>query len=94
MVDVERLFELMNEPVEVSDVPSAIPLNIKGGEVVFDHVSFSYEQGEDEYDQILKDISFKVSAGTSVAIVGQVIIIKRISVLIFFSVWRGKKYYF
>jgi ABC-type multidrug transport system fused ATPase/permease subunit len=57
---VERIFELMNESVEVADVPNAVPLNVQGGEVVFDRVSFTYDREEENSENILQDISFKV----------------------------------
>jgi ATP-binding cassette subfamily B protein len=63
---LERIFETMDEPVEVTDSPDAISMPAIRGEVTFDHVSFSYEDGE----TILKDICFKAKQGQTIAIVG------------------------
>ncbi len=66
LVDMEVMFDLLVEEQEIADPPGAHELVLQGGEVEFDHVSFAYnvERG------ILKDVSFKVPAGHTVAIVG------------------------
>lgn len=66
LTDMETMFVLLREQAEVEDAPDAKPLKIQGGEVSFDHVSFHY----DERRPILKDVSFSVSAGKTVALVG------------------------
>lgn len=63
---LERIFETIDEPIEVKDAPDAIPMPEIRGNVVFDHVDFSYEDGV----PILKDVSFQVKQGESIAIVG------------------------
>jgi ABC-type transport system involved in Fe-S cluster assembly fused permease/ATPase subunit len=63
---MEVMFDLLVEEQEVSDAPGAHELVLQGGEVEFDHVSFAYNVER----EILKDVSFKVSAGHTVAIVG------------------------
>ncbi len=63
---LERIFETIDEPVEVKDAEDATTLPDIRGEVVFDHVSFSYEDGK----KVLEDISFEVKPGESVALVG------------------------
>jgi ATP-binding cassette subfamily B protein len=60
------MFELMEENTEVEDKTSAQPLSINGGEVVFENVSFSY----DIRRPVLKNVSFSVKSGKSIAIVG------------------------
>lgn len=42
LVSFERVFEVLDLPLEVSDAPGARPLPLVRGEVEFDHVSFSY----------------------------------------------------
>lgn len=69
-VDMERLFDLLNEKIDVKDSPDALPLVVREGEIIFDHVTFSYDT-QDESSDILRDVSFKVKAGSSLAIVGQ-----------------------
>ncbi|MBR1440320.1 MAG: ABC transporter ATP-binding protein [Lachnospiraceae bacterium] len=70
---LERIFETMDEPVIVTDAEDAVPMkdlregNAKDhGQVVFDHVSFSYEKGK----EVLHDVSFTVNPGESIALVG------------------------
>ncbi len=61
----ERVFEVMDEPLTIQDAPDARPLKVSAGEVVFDRVSFAYE---DEY--VLKDFSLQADSGEVVALVG------------------------
>jgi len=63
---VERIFELLDEPEDITDRDGAVELPPIRGHVSFDHVNFSYEPG----NPILKDINFTITPGTSVAIVG------------------------
>ena len=65
LVDMERMFGLLDEEPGIADKPGALPLKLEGGELVFENVSFAYGDRT-----ILKDISFRVSAGKHVAIVG------------------------
>jgi ATP-binding cassette, subfamily B, heavy metal transporter len=66
LVDMEAMFRLLNRPQEVQDKPGANPLVVKGGEIRFEDVVFSY----DPERIVLKGISFTVPAGKTVAIVG------------------------
>ncbi len=66
LVDMEIMFKLLDEQTEVADEADAVPLKSNGGEVVFEHVDFAYEANR----TILKDVSFTVPAGHTVAIVG------------------------
>jgi subfamily B ATP-binding cassette protein MsbA len=62
----KRVFELMDEAQSVEDKPGAPVLtNVQGG-IRFDHVSFSYEEGQ----EVLHDIVLDVSPGEIVALVG------------------------
>ncbi|UQZ34868.1 multidrug ABC transporter ATP-binding protein [Paenibacillus sp. PK3_47] len=63
---LERIFETLDEPVTVSDVPDAKALPPVKGRVTFDNVTFAYDPGLN----ILENISFDVKAGESVALVG------------------------
>lgn len=63
---LERIFETMDEPVEIRDKEGAEEMPPIRGRVSFDHVTFSYEEGTD----VLKDVSFTVEPGESVALVG------------------------
>ena len=63
---IERLFEILNAKEEVKDPPDALELDgVKEG-VVYENVSFAYD---DEY--VLKDINLSVNAGEVCAIVGE-----------------------
>lgn len=63
---LERIFETMDEPVTISDKENAQEMPKIRGEVTFDHVSFSYDKSK----KILKDVSFTVKPGESIALVG------------------------
>ena len=69
---IERIAELMNQPIEIKD-PESSQLTRKKikeqgsrGEIIFDHVWFGYK--EDEY--VLKDLNFTIKPGEKVALVG------------------------
>lgn len=62
----ERVFELIDEDVEVRDESAASDIGRIEGAVAFDHVDFSYEAGGDT----LKNITFEVQPGEMVALVG------------------------
>jgi ABC-type transport system involved in Fe-S cluster assembly fused permease/ATPase subunit len=66
LIDMEKMFDVLNVAPEVKDKPDAPDLSVKGGEVRFENVMFSY----DPERMILKGISFTVPAGKTVAIVG------------------------
>lgn len=66
LVDLEVMFNLLEEDPEVVSKPDAPKLNCDGGSVVFEQVDFGY----DPRRPILKDVSFTVPAGKTVAIVG------------------------
>lgn len=71
MASAERLFRLLDEPVEVTDPIEPVPLERVRGEIEFRNVWFAYEDGEDGTpDWVLRDVSFHIRAGESVAFVG------------------------
>lgn len=63
---LERIFETIDESVEVKDAPDATDMPPIKGDVSFENVKFSYEDGV----PILKDVSFDVKQGQTIAIVG------------------------
>ncbi|MGK7950602.1 MAG: ABC transporter ATP-binding protein [Xenococcaceae cyanobacterium] len=69
---IERISELMNEPIEIKDPESSKLVTQKKtasgkkGEIIFDRVWFGYKQ--DEY--VLKDLNFTIKPGEKVALVG------------------------
>ena len=63
-VSIDRIFYIMNSPVEQDDPDAAdAPMD---GDICFDHVNFSYENAP----EILHDISFTMKAGTTLGILG------------------------
>lgn len=72
MASAERIFDLLDTKEEITDPenPVAIPSPFRG-EVEFDNVWFSYGTGEDENEEwVIRDVSFKIAPGESVAFVG------------------------
>ncbi len=66
LTDMEAMFDLLKVHAEIADAEGAPTLALGPGEVTFDRVSFGY----DPRRLILKDVSFTVPAGRTVAIVG------------------------
>ncbi|MPV60812.1 ABC transporter ATP-binding protein [Burkholderia sp. HI2761] len=69
MTNIERLFGLLDargKPGEDGDAPGAQPLVVRGGAIEFEHVDFGYEPSR----QILSDVSFRIEAGQTIAVVG------------------------
>jgi len=64
MVSIGRIQEILDEPIENLDDGLSIPK--LHGDIEFDHVSFAYEENH----PILKDVSFRVKKGQTVAILG------------------------
>ena len=72
MASSERIFALLDTPVQIESpaVAGALaeskPRSSEGGAIAFEHVTFSYIEGE----PVLRDVSFRVEPGQRVAIVG------------------------
>ncbi len=66
ITDLSSLLEVMKINPEIVDGHDAKGLKIKGGEIKFRNVSFSYEKDR----EILQNLSFTINSGTSTAIVG------------------------
>lgn len=63
-VSMDRLLEILESPIE--DVETGLTPEIKGN-IVFDEVSFHYEDG---YNDVLMDLTFEINQGQTVAIMG------------------------
>jgi len=66
LAGAERVFEVIDEKPEITDKPGAYVLEKIEGEVVFDHVDFSYVPGV----PVLKDVSLHAKPGQTTALVG------------------------
>lgn len=66
MAGFERFLELMRTRPEIEDAPGAAVLEKAEGDIAFEHVSFSYEDGTD----VLNDINIRIRPGETFALVG------------------------
>jgi ATP-binding cassette subfamily B protein len=67
LTDLDKMFTLMEKEREIADEPDALPINIEGSPAVrFENVSFAYEATR----PILKNVSFEIPPGKTVAVVG------------------------
>ena len=64
LISMERIQDILSSPAE-SEEPNALKPDLHG-DIVFDHVSFAYDKDE----PILKDVSFTIPAGKTVAVLG------------------------
>jgi ATP-binding cassette, subfamily B, multidrug efflux pump len=61
-----RVFEMIDEPNEIDEQPDALELDHCQGDVVFENVGFSYQEGQ----PILQGLNFHVAPGQTVALIG------------------------
>ncbi|MBQ4874798.1 MAG: ABC transporter ATP-binding protein/permease [Rickettsiaceae bacterium H1] len=66
LIDMEHMFALLNEKQEITDKKNAKTLKLTEAELAFSHVNFHYSPER----KILSDISFEISSGKTLAIVG------------------------
>jgi len=67
LIDMAKMVELNEIKPEVEDSPTAQNLAVSSSRIVFDEVSFSYNSDR----QIIKNLSFVIEPGQTVAVVGQ-----------------------
>jgi ATP-binding cassette subfamily B multidrug efflux pump len=72
MAASERIFKLLDEPAVAGPDPNATLLNNPRGEIEFRNVWFSYRDVPEPADEdwVLRDVSFRVAPGQTIAIVG------------------------
>ena len=66
LVNVERLFGLLEQEPRVVDRPEAPAVTVSKGDVCFEEVHFSYQANR----EVLRGLSFEIPAGRKVAVVG------------------------
>ena len=66
LVDMGQMFDLLEQPSEVTDKPDAPDLKVTGGQIRLDDVNFSYNEDR----KILNGVSLTAEPGQMVAIVG------------------------
>ncbi|WP_050614061.1 ABC transporter ATP-binding protein [Bacillus testis] len=64
---MDRVFEFIDEKYDIVDGENAIACQNVKGEIVFDHVNFSYEE---KGNMVLKDLNLHINPGETVALVG------------------------
>lgn len=62
----ERVFEIMDTPATIDDLPDVIEIPQIKGNVTFEHVGFSY----DDHVKVLNDVCFDIQPGETIALVG------------------------
>ena len=62
----ERVFEVMDAPIEITNDPSPIPFPLENHTIEFSNVSFSYS----EKSPIVNNLSFELASGSTTALVG------------------------
>ena len=72
MAACERIFKLLDEPVPARPAEAPLPLTAPRGEIEFRNVWFAYSGGANpgEGDWVLRDVSFRIAPGQTLAIVG------------------------
>lgn len=65
-VSLQRLEEVLNEPVAITDPPQPVDVGRLNGNVVFSNVTFAYARDE----SVLRNVSIRIPAGTTCALVG------------------------
>ena len=88
MASGQRIFEVLDVPVDVKDKPDAVALKDIDGSVEFKNVTFGYNRDQ----PVLQDVSFKVNPGETVALVGPTGSGKSTTMSLthrFYDVWDG-----
>ena len=66
LIDIEEMFGLLDESDEIAEAPDARELVVDGGRIEFDGAGFGY----DARRPLLRDVSFTIPAGRTLAVVG------------------------
>lgn len=68
LVSIDKIYDILDQKEYLEDFESGIELKNVKGKIEFKHVWFSYDKGE---NWILKDVSFTIQPGESIALVGK-----------------------
>jgi ATP-binding cassette subfamily B multidrug efflux pump len=88
MASGERIFEVIDVPIDIKDKPNAIHPKEIDGSIKFENVTFGYVENQ----PILKDINFEVKPGETVALVGPTGSGKTSTTALvhrFYDIWEG-----
>jgi len=66
----ERIYEVFDEPLVVTDAPGAVPLVAASGRLAFERVSFRYPGAGEGTPPVLRGVDLVIEPGETVAIVG------------------------
>ena len=66
----ERVFDIMDTESDLTDEPDAFELPDIKGEVAFNNVSFTYDEGTESETKVLDNVSFTAKPGETIALVG------------------------
>ena len=64
---IERFFDIIDTPVEITDAPDAKPLRVEKGGIEFRDVSFEYP---DDHNKVLRHVNLNIRPGENLALVG------------------------
>ena len=64
---IERFFDIIDTPVEITDAPDAKPLQVEKGSIEFRDVSFEYP---DDHNKVLRHVNLNIRPGENLALVG------------------------
>lgn len=67
MTGIERFYEVIDSDIEISDRPNAIDVGKAEGHIVFDNVTFNYNENQAD---VLKNINIDIKKGENLAIIG------------------------
>lgn len=66
LIDMQRLFDLLKEDLDIKELPDAKPLALTNGEITFENVNFRYQPDL----PLLESLNFTLKSGETLAIVG------------------------
>jgi ATP-binding cassette subfamily B protein len=70
LLNASPMTEVILEEPEIRDIKGAKPLQVKKGEIVFDHVDFAYKDNNSE-GGVFADLDLKIKPGEKIGLVGQ-----------------------